>query len=162
MSETSSTTNSTNSSSSSKNSCKLKRPCLRHYLVSTFLLLILDSVFIWLFLNKNYAIMVDKIQDTPMAINFFYAVPGYLAYIFALNYFSLNYVDPCRLITSSFSVSGVLGGTMKSAYAFSAASLFNYWDFKLIMADIFWGMFMFTVIPMIVLTLFKVDDPEEV
>ena len=66
---------------------------LKHRLISTATLLILDFLWIGLYMGSRYSTMIKKIQGTPMKTNWLYAIISYTLMVIGLNYFVLPNIN---------------------------------------------------------------------
>lgn len=123
-------------------------------LISTFVLLILDLLWISLVMGKLYKKMIPKIQSAEMEVNNKYAILSYLTLVFAMNFYVIpnistnNYKD---LINHGF----ILGLIIYGVYDFTAAAVLKNWDKKTMVIDIIWGGILFYLTPLITNLIFE-------
>ena len=123
-------------------------------LISTFVLLILDLLWISLVMGKLYKKMIPQIQSAEMEVNNKYAILSYLTLVFAMNFYVIpnistnNYKD---LINHGF----ILGLIIYGVYDFTAAAVLKNWDKKTMVIDIIWGGILFYLTPLITNLIFE-------
>ena len=66
---------------------------LKHRLISTSTLLVLDILWISLFMGSRYKIMIKDIQGSSMTTNILYAFIAYTLMVIGLNHFVLPNID---------------------------------------------------------------------
>ncbi len=113
---------------------------LKHYLVSSLTLLILD--FLWLggFMGNKYSIMIPKIQGSKMETNLMYAIFAYLLMLFGLNHFVLPRLNIKNIkIEDCLKYGFTFGVILYGVYDFTAGAVFKNWDLNLALIDVLWG-----------------------
>ena len=112
--------------------------------ISTILLLIIDLVWIRLFMQKQYEIMIPRIQGTSLSVNFKYAILSYICLAFSINYFVLPNIKNNSL-KEIISYGFVFGIILYGVYDFTAAAVLKEWDQITMFIDIFWGGVLFAL-----------------
>ena len=107
-------------------------------IIATTILLILDILWLKLFMGPRYTIMVKKIQNSEMKVNFISALISYTLMVYLLNNVVIKY-NLSNLETFLFGI-GLYG-----VYDFTAGAVFKNWDFKLAIIDILWGGFVYFI-----------------
>ena len=109
---------------------------------SSLIMLILDFIWLTMFMSKRYKIMIKDIQGEELKVNMIYAVLVYLLMIIGQQV----YIKP--LIKSKKDVliyGGLFGLIVFGIYDLTAGAVIKKWDLKLAIIDILWGVFLFTV-----------------
>lgn len=112
--------------------------------ISTILLLIIDLVWIRLFMQKQYEIMIPRIQGTNLTVNLKYAILSYICLAFSLNYFVLPNIKN-NSFKEVISYGFVFGIILYGVYDFTAAAVLKEWDQITMFIDIFWGGILFAL-----------------
>ena len=104
-------------------------------------MLILDFIWLTMFMSKRYKVMIKDIQGEELKVNILYAAFVYLLMIIGQQV----YVKP--LIKSKKDVliyGGLFGLIVFGVYDLTAGAVIKKWDLKLAIIDILWGVFLFT------------------
>ena len=113
---------------------------LKHRLISTSTLLVLDIVWISLFMKSRYEIMIKNIQGSNMSTNIFYAFIAYMLMVIGLNHFVLPRIDVNNVSIQDCLLYGFLFGiVLYGVYDFTIGAVLKKWDMKLAVTDVFWG-----------------------
>ncbi len=119
---------------------------LKHRLISSATLLILDLAWITLFMGPRYKQMVQNIQGTPMKVNFMYAVIAYILMIIGLNHFVLPAINVNNVTMTDCLVYGFLFGiVLYGVYDFTMAAIVKKWNIRLALIDVLWGGFVYFI-----------------
>ena len=105
-------------------------------------MLILDFIWLTMFMSKRYKVMIKDIQGEELKVNIIYAAFVYLLMIIGQQV----YVKP--LIKSKKDVliyGGLFGLIVFGVYDLTAGAVIKKWDLNLAIIDILWGVFLFTV-----------------
>lgn len=105
-------------------------------------MLILDFIWLTMFMSKRYKVMIKDIQGEELKVKMIYAALVYLLMIIGQQV----YVKP--LIKSKKDVliyGGLFGLIVFGIYDLTAGAVIKKWDLKLAIIDILWGVFLFTV-----------------
>lgn len=117
---------------------------LKHILVSTTTLLLLDILWIYFFMGNKYKIMIKNIQGSDMKVNIIYASIAYLLMIIGLNYIVLPLLDINNITFKNCMSTGFLFGIiLYGVYDFTIGAVLNKWDMKLAVIDVIWGGFVY-------------------
>ena len=113
---------------------------LKHRLISTSTLLVLDIVWISLFMKSRYEIMIKNIQGSNMSTKIVYAFIAYMLMIIGLNHFVLPRIDVNNVSIQDCLLYGFLFGiVLYGVYDFTIGAVLKKWDMKLAVTDVFWG-----------------------
>ena len=105
-------------------------------------MLILDFLWLTMFMSKRYKVMIKDIQGEELKVNMVYAAFAYLLMIIGQQV----YIKP--LIKSKKDVliyGGLFGLIVFGVYDLTAGAVIKKWDLNLAIIDILWGVFLFTV-----------------
>lgn len=112
--------------------------------ISTVLLLIIDLIWIRFYMQKQYEIMIPRIQGTSLSVNLKYAILSYICLAFSINYFVLPNIKNNSL-KEIISYGFVFGIILYGVYDFTAAAVLKEWDQITMFIDIFWGGILFAL-----------------
>ena len=109
-------------------------------IISTLTLLILDFLWIGLYMGSQYSVLVKNIQGSNMKTNIIYGFFAYFLMVIGLNNFVLPKLDTKNINFKSCLSSGFLFGIIVyGVYDFTCAAVLKDWDIKLALIDILWG-----------------------
>ena len=112
--------------------------------ISTVLLLIIDLIWIRFYMQKQYEIMIPRIQGTSLSVNLKYAILSYICLAFSINYFVLPNIKKNSL-KEIISYGFVFGIILYGVYDFTAAAVLKEWDEITMFIDVFWGGILFAL-----------------
>jgi len=119
---------------------------LKHRLISTTTLLILDILWITLFMGSRYKTMIKDIQGSSMTTNMFYAFIAYTLMVIGLNHFVLPNINVKNVtIKDCLSYGFIFGLVVYGVYDFTIGAVLKKWDMMLAITDILWGGFVYFV-----------------
>jgi uncharacterized membrane protein len=101
-------------------------------IIGIFTLLVLDILWLSLFMGNRYQIMIPKIQKEKMILNYYSAIGAYLLMIYLL--INVVYKYDMNLLESF-----LFGFSLYGVYDLTCGSIFNNWNFKLALIDMIWG-----------------------
>lgn len=99
-------------------------------------LLILDILWLTLFMGDRYQTMIPMIQKQKMQINYYSAAGAYLLMIYLLIFVVHKYKMD---LTESF----IFGFCLYGVYDLTCGAIFNDWNFGLALIDMTWGGFVY-------------------
>ena len=101
-------------------------------LVAITTLLVLDLLWLNLYMGPRYQTMIKEIQSEKMIVNTMSAFSAYLLMIIALVVF---------VIRKNFTLleAFLFGVCLYGVYDFTCGAVFKKWDFNLAIVDIIWG-----------------------
>jgi uncharacterized membrane protein len=108
---------------------------LKTILIVSFILLVLDSIYISIFSN-HFKNQVYKVQKKPLQMNLPTTIACYILLIFGLYYFIIK---PKKSVTEAF----LLGLFVYGVYELTTISLLKDWEFKTVIIDTIWGGILF-------------------
>lgn len=106
-------------------------------LISILSLLILDYLWIYLFMNNKYKKLVLNIQKTNLKVNIYSAIGAYLLMIYLLLEIVIKY-------NLSYIETFIFGFSIYGIYDLTCGAIFKNWDFQLALIDMIWGGFVYT------------------
>lgn len=113
---------------------------LKHRLISTSTLLILDFLWIKLYMGSRYATMIKKIQGTPMKTNMLYAIIAYTLMVIGLNIFVLPNINIKNVTIKDCLTYGLMFGlVLYGVYDFTIGAVLEKWSMSLAIIDVLWG-----------------------
>ena len=122
---------------------------LKYRILSSLTLLILDFLWIGMYMGKKYGVMIEKIQKIKMSggpEKIFYAVLAYSLMVLGLNLFVLPRINTNNVKLKDCLIHGFLFGIiLYGVYDFTCAAVLKDWDIKLAFIDIFWGGFVYFI-----------------
>jgi uncharacterized membrane protein len=99
-------------------------------------LLILDFVWIYVFMGHNYQKMIHQIQNEKMKVNMYSAIGAYILMVYLLLNVVLKY-------NMSLLESFLFGFSVYGIYDLTCGAIFRDWDFHLAIVDMLWGGFVY-------------------
>ena len=105
------------------------------FLISSILILLIDSVYLNLF-SGYFANQVKNIQNSPLKLNLTGAVLAYLFLIIIFNYFVIGF-------KMNLSESFLLGLSVYGVYEGTTYALFKNWSLMSVFIDTLWGGILF-------------------
>ncbi len=117
---------------------------LKHRVLSTLTLLILDGLWINYFMKNKYDKMIKKIQNSSIQVKKVFAVASYILMIIGLNLFVLPRLDVNNINIKDCMLYGfTFGIVLYGVYDFTIAAVLKKWDIGLAYIDILWGGFVY-------------------
>lgn len=119
------------------------------YIITIIFILFID--FIWLISNsKNYNSLVEKVQKTPLSINFIGAFLSYITLICGLFFFSIPLIElklkeNKNLFLLCLFYGGGLGLILYGMFNATNYGIFSNYNYKIALLDTFWGFIIFTI-----------------
>lgn len=105
-------------------------------IISVLSLLILDYLWIYLFMNNKYKTLVLNIQKTNLKVNIYSAIGSYLLMIYLLLEIVIKYkLSYIETFMFGFSIYGI--------YDLTCGAIFKNWNFQLALIDMIWGGFVY-------------------
>jgi len=112
------------------------------FLITAIAMVLLDAVY--LNLVKGYASsVVQKVQNTPIKINYVGALICYIFLVAGLNYFIIK---PNRSVSDAF----LLGIVIYGVYETTNLAIFTNWSWLMAVIDTLWGGILFALTTFIV------------
>jgi len=106
-------------------------------------LLLLDFIWIGVFMGSAYKHMIPKIQKSPMKIRRKYVLFAYTLMVTGLSMFVIPNIRK-RSLSDSLLYGGSFGLVVYGIYDFTSAAVLKNWDENLAIVDILWGGFVYT------------------
>ena len=111
--------------------------------VSAFTLLVLDFLWISVFMGNEYKRMIPDIQNGDMKIRPLYATLSYLLMIIGMIVFVTPQINEVSLKTA-LKYGGLFGMVVYGVYGFTAATVLKNWNITVAIVDILWGIVVYT------------------
>ena len=108
-------------------------------IISSFLLLALDLIWLKGYMGNEYRKMIRKIQGSDMQVNTVYAIMSYTLMIIGLNVFVIPNINKDNLIMDSLKYGFLFGIVLYGVYDFTIGAVLKGWNFKLALIDVLWG-----------------------
>ena len=115
------------------------------------LFLIVDGLWLKLFMGPSYHKMIPKIQKSPMKAKIWTAVCAYLLLGVGIYYLVMPNIKKESQYKDAIFYGGMFGLVVYGVYDFTAGSVLDQWDMNLALLDIVWGMFVCAVVPVLLL-----------
>jgi uncharacterized membrane protein len=108
-------------------------------IISSFLLLALDLIWLKGYMGNEYRKMIRKIQGSDMQVNTVYAIMSYALMIIGLNVFVIPNINKDNLMMDSLKYGFLFGIVLYGVYDFTIGAVLKGWNFKLALIDVLWG-----------------------
>ena len=108
-------------------------------IISSFLLLALDLIWLKGYMGNEYSKMIRKIQGSDMQVNTVYAIMSYALMIIGLNVFVIPNINKDNLMMDSLKYGFLFGIVLYGVYDFTIGAVLKGWNFKLALIDVLWG-----------------------
>ena len=118
---------------------------IRQNIVATIVLLVLDILWVTLYMNKAYKKQVKDIQGTEMKGRVYLGAIAYVLMVVGLNLFVLPNIRKGHELIDSLKYGATFGLVVYGIYDMTAGAVFKDWDLKLATVDIIWGSFVFFI-----------------
>ena len=114
-------------------------------LLSIFILLGLDLVWLKLFMGPQYRILTKKIQGSEMNVNYLSAGIAYIIMVIGLIFFITPNINKKSKFIDYIRYAFLFGIIIYGVYDFTCGAVFEKWDFKLAIIDVLWGGFVYFI-----------------
>jgi uncharacterized membrane protein len=101
-------------------------------LIASVTLLVLDILWLKVFMGPKYAQLIPKIQGSQIQLNAYSAMGAYVLMLVTL----VNIVIKYKL---SYLDTFILGFCLYGVYDLTCGAIFKNWDFQLALIDMVWG-----------------------
>ena len=112
---------------------------MNNEIISILILLILDFLWIGLFMKNRYQNEIKQIQGTQMSVNIAYAVVSYVLMAVGLVLFVLPNIRSEHRLLDSLKYGFLFGIVVYGIYDFTAAALISKWNMTTAILDVLWG-----------------------
>ena len=112
---------------------------MNNEIISILILLILDFLWIGLFMKNRYQNEIKQIQGTPMSVNITYAVVSYVLMAIGLVLFVLPNIRSEHRLLDSLKYGFLFGIVVYGIYDFTAAAVISKWNMTTAILDVLWG-----------------------
>jgi len=130
---------------------------LEHFkkiILISIIVLVIDLLWLSLFLGKYFGEMVSNIQGEPMVINKIQAFLSYICIILSIYYFIII-KDNNKMYLDSF----LLGLFMYGIFEFTSSGIFKKWEILPLFIDTIWGGFLYLITYSIYKKVYKINQP---
>ena len=112
----------------------------KYYIISALILLILDFIWITMYMGSKYETLITNIQGSSIKFNLIYAIFAYLLMIIGLYKFVLPKINLNDItFKNCFFNAFLFGVVLYGVYNFTLLTIFKKWDIQLAIIDISWG-----------------------
>ena len=118
---------------------------MKRNIIATAILLVLDVLWLSLFMGKKYQKQVKDIQGREMKGRIQFAVISYILMIIGLNLFVLPNIRENHKLIDSMKYGALFGLIVYGIYDGTAAAVFEDWDTSLAVIDVACGSFVFFI-----------------
>jgi len=112
--------------------------------------LLLDFIWIYLFMKKEYSDLVPKVQNSPMVVRPIPAIFAYVFIILSVIVFSLPNIRSTNKVADSLKFGGLLGLYVYGMFAMTNLALLSNWSVRTALLDTVWGFVLFSAVCLIV------------
>jgi uncharacterized membrane protein len=112
---------------------------MNNEIISILILLILDFLWIGLFMKNRYQNEIKQIQGTQMSVNIAYAVVSYVLMAVGLVLFVLPNIRSEHRLLDSLKYGFLFGIVVYGIYDFTAAAVISKWNMTTAILDVLWG-----------------------
>ena len=112
---------------------------MKQQVISVITLLLLDFLWIGLFMGKKYTNMIPTIQGSDISAKPVYAVLSYILMVIGLLVFVVPNIRKEHLIGDSLKYGITFGIVLYGVYDFTAGAVLNKWDMNIAIYDVLWG-----------------------
>lgn len=106
-------------------------------------LLVLDFLWIFLFMGRKYSGLVSDIQGRQLSFNPYWALFAYGLMVLGLIFFVLPGIRHETRLEDSLRYGALFGFVVYGVYDATCGAIFAKWDIGLAILDILWGAFVY-------------------
>lgn len=118
---------------------------IRQNIIATVVLLVLDILWVTLYMSKAYKKQVQDIQGSEMKGRIYLGVIAYILMVVGLNMFVLPNIRKGHELIDSLKYGATFGLVVYGIYDMTAGTVLKDWDLKLATVDVIWGSFVFFI-----------------
>ena len=115
---------------------------MKDILYPSIVMLVLDFLWLTLFMGPKYKIMIPNIQGSQLKTNIYYAIIVYILMIIGQQIFVKPLINSYKDALIYGSLFGII---LFGVYDFTAGAVIKNWDLNLVLIDILWGSLLLTV-----------------
>ncbi len=115
---------------------------MKDILYPSIVMLVLDFLWLTLFMGPKYKIMIPNIQGSPLKTNIYYAIIVYILMIIGQQIYLKPLINSYKDVLIYGSLFGLI---LFGVYDFTAGAVIKNWDLKLALIDVLWGTLLLTV-----------------
>ena len=113
---------------------------MKREIIASITLLVVDLIWLSLFMKPRYSKMIQSIQGSPMVAKLLPAVLSYCCLVIGLIYFVLpNFKDKPFSVKNCLRYAFLFGIVVYGVYDFTAAAVLDKWNMPLAIIDTIWG-----------------------
>lgn len=112
---------------------------------ASVILLVLDLIWIYLYMSKQYTRQIQVIQNSEMKVNPYLAILSYILMIVGLNMFVLPNIRKDHALEDSLKYGFTFGIILYGVYDFTAGAVLKDWNLHVSIIDILWGGFVYFI-----------------
>lgn len=112
---------------------------LIQFIILMAVFIIVDSIWIALFIGGPFSKMVNDIQGSDLKINLIGAIISYALLIIGTYQFGLSKIDEEKPFSSALLSAGLFGLLSYGIFDFTNLALFNKYSWTLALVDTMWG-----------------------
>lgn len=109
------------------------------YIVGNLVLLVLDFMWIGLYMGGQYDVLVNQVQRSPMVLNPVFGVAAYFLMVVGLSLFVIPNIRKGKIIEDALLYGAVFGLIVYGVYDFTAAAVLKNWNVSIALQDVAWG-----------------------
>jgi uncharacterized membrane protein len=118
---------------------------IKSNIIATVTLLLLDFLWIGMFMGKQYQNQILDIQGSKMIAKPWSAFLAYALMIIGLNLFVMPRIRKGHELEDSLIYGFVFGIVLYGVYDFTAGAVLKKWNMKLALIDVIWGGFVYFI-----------------
>jgi len=118
---------------------------MKQYIFSSAILLILDILWISIYMKNKYIKQIRKIQNYDMKINIIAGLLSYTLMILGLCVFVIPKISSEKHLQDSLIYGGLFGLIVYGIFDFTNMAVLEKWDTRLALIDIAWGSFVYSI-----------------
>jgi uncharacterized membrane protein len=115
-------------------------------LLTLFLTVTIDYIWINIVMMKEYKKMIFSVQNSPMDVRYIPTVLAYCVMIAAVVLFALPRIRKGSRLMDSLVFGGLLGFVTYGMFSFTNYALLKNWTFRVVMLDLVWGSLLFAAV----------------
>tara|TARA_Y200000002_G_C22590359_1_gene624933 strand:- start:233 stop:613 length:381 start_codon:yes stop_codon:yes gene_type:complete len=112
---------------------------MKKEIISVIILLVLDFLWIGLFMKNRYEKEIKQIQGSSMKVNIVYGFISYTLMVIGLVVFVLPNIRTEHRLLDSLKYGFLFGMVVYGVYDFTAAAVLSKWNMTTSILDVLWG-----------------------
>ena len=119
---------------------------IKIFVIISFLVVIIDFIWIMLVMKPKYSILINNIQKSPLSIRVVPVILSYITIILPIIIFVLPNIKNTTRLQDSIIYGGLMGFFMYGMFSFTNYSLLDKWDINVVIFDVIWGIILYTIV----------------